>query len=218
MCFSIRKSNRATALSDKFFEKLYKSEMTFYTKHLKRAAKFNRVAFDKSAAEAEFEQNYKDNLEFVQTLPEEILGDIADVRVFALGTVSYEVADKLTRYCGNLNRECEKIQSDYENSLESVAEKLGWTSINMLNMLSEAEISGVEHINGAAELSTSSCVVRLTDGEANERLAGATVIAYEIGCDEETSKFYLGLLCESAENELFDETITFSAIEVAELD
>ena len=88
----------------------------------------------------------------------------------------------------------------------------------MLNMLSEAEICGVEQINGVAELSTSDCVVRLTDGKANNRLIGATVIAYEIGCDEETSKFYLGLLCESSDGTLFDETITFSAIEVAELD
>ena len=218
MCFSIRKSNRATVLSDKFFEKLYKSEMAWYSKHLKRAAKFNRVAFDKSAAEAEFEQNYKDNLEFVQTLPDEILKDIVDIRVFALGTVSYNVADKLTRYCGKLNRECEKVQSEYDDSLDSVAEKLGWTPINMLNMIADTEIRIVEQIGNTAEISTDSCVVRLVDGNADDRLVGATVIAYEIGCDEETSKFYLGLLCESSEKELFDETITFSTIEVAELD
>ena len=73
MCFSLRKSNRATSLSDKFFEKLYNSEKSWYAKHLKRAAKFTRTPFDKTAAEAEFDQNYKDNLEFVKSLPDEKL-------------------------------------------------------------------------------------------------------------------------------------------------
>ena len=88
MCFSLRKSNRATSLSDKFFEKLYNSEKSWYAKHLKRAAKFTRTPFDKTAAEAEFDQNYKDNLEFVKSLPDEITSKIADMRIFALGTVS----------------------------------------------------------------------------------------------------------------------------------
>ena len=63
MCFSIRKSGRATCYSDKFFDKLYKSESTWYARHMKRAAKFNRIPFDKNAAQAEFDKNYQDNLE-----------------------------------------------------------------------------------------------------------------------------------------------------------
>ena len=218
MCFSIRKSGRASTLSDKFFEKLYKSEMTFYVKHLKRAAKFNRTSFDKAAAEAEFEQNYKDNLEFVKTLPEEIINNIADIRVFALGTVSYEMADALTRYCGKLNRSCQEIQEKYDDSLEEIAGIIGWTPINMLNMISDEKITCVEQAGGVLEISTDNCVLKLTDATADRKLEDATVIAFELGRDGDSSKFYLGLLCESSDGTLFDETIPFSAIEVAELD
>ena len=218
MCFTIRKSGRASVLSDKFFEKLYKSEMAFYAKHLKRAAKFNRTSFDKMAAEAEFEQNYKDNLEFVNTLPNEILDNIADIRVFALGTVSYEVADVLTRYCGKLNRICQSIQEKYEDSLEEIAEIIGWTPINMLNMISDEKITCVEQSNGVLEISTDSCVVKLADAAADKKLENATVIAFELGHDDDSAKLYLGLLCESADGTLFDETLHFGTIEVAELD
>ena len=218
MCFSIRKSGRASTLSDKFFEKLYKSEMAFYAKHLKRAAKFSRTSFDKAAAEAEFEQNYKDNLEFVKTLPNEILDNIADIRVFALGTVSYEMANVLTRYCGKLNRICQEVQEKYDDSLEEIAEIIGWTPINMLNMISDEEITCVEHVNSVLEISTANSVIKLTDATASDKLKNATVIAFELGRDSDSSKFYLGLLCESSDGTLFDEMITFCAIEVAELD
>ena len=218
MCFSIRKSGRASVLSDKFFEKLYKSEMVFYAKHLKRAAKFNRTSFDMAAVEREFEQNYKDNLEFVKTLPEEILENIADIRVFALGTVSYEVANTLTRYCGKLNRACEATQEEYDDSLEEIAKTVGWTPINMLNMIADEEITCVEQINGTLEISTEKCVVKLTDATADEKLQGSTVVAFELGHDDNLSNLYLGLLCEGSNGTLFDETVTFSTIEVAELD
>lgn len=218
MCFSIRKSGRASTLSDKFFEKLYKTEMSFYVKHLKRAAKFNRTSFDKTAAENEFDQNYKDNLEFVKTLPDEILNDIADIRVFALGTVSYEVANTLTRYCGKLDRICQAVQEKYDDSLEEIAKIIGWTPINMLNMIVDEEITYVEQVNGALEISTDKCVIKLSDATADEKIKNATVIAFELGRDDDTSGLYLGFLCESADGTLFDETVTFSAIEVAELD
>ena len=218
MCFSIRKSGRASTLSDKFFEKLYKSEMAFYTKHLKRAAKFNRTSFDKAAAETEFEQNYKDNLELVKTLPDEILNSIADIRVFALGTVSYEVADTLTRYCGRIDRICQSVQEKYEDSLEEIAEVIGWTPINMLNMISDEKITCVEHINGVLEISTDNCVLKLSDATASEKLENATIIAFELGRDDDSAKLYLGLLCENADGTLFGETLPFSTIEVAELD
>ncbi len=217
MCFSLRKSNRAESLSDKFFEKLYRSESGWYAKHLKRAAKFNRVPFDKAAAQEEFDKNYYDNLEFVKTLPEEILAKIADIRVFALGTVDYEIYDELTRFCGRLNRECEAIQSKYDDSLEEVADVIGWTPINMLNMLAEAEICSVKHENGALTVNTAERVITLDGAEDNESLVGARVIAFEITRDNEDKKLCLGLLCEDKEGKLFDESLYFKGIKVEEI-
>lgn len=216
MCFSLRKSNRAIEASDKFFEKLYKSEMTWYVKHLKRAAKFSRTVFDKTSAEAEFENNYQDNLEFVNTLPEEITSKIADMRVFALGTVSYEMADELTRFCGRLNRECEAIQTKYDDSLEDIAEKLGWEPINMLNGITDAEIKAVEECGGKAIIVTDERRITLDGNIPDNDLIGASVIAFEISEGDENS-LYLGLLCESSDGALFDKIIPFSSIEVEEI-
>ena len=216
MCFSLRKSNRAVEASNKFFEKLYKSEMAWYVKHLKRAAKFSRTSFDKTVAEAEFEKNYKDNLEFVKTLPEEIISKIADIRVFALGTVSYEMADELTRYCGKLNRECETIQTKYDDSIEDIAEKLGWEPINMLNGISDSEIKAVEECDGKAVIVTDERKITLDGGITGNDLVGASVIAFEISENDENG-LYLGLLCESLDGSLFDKIIPFSSIEVEEI-
>ena len=217
MCFSIRKSNRAQALSDKFFEKLYSSESEWYAKHLKRAAKFNRSAFDKEAAKAEFDKNYEDNLEFVKTLPDEILSEIADIRVFALGTVSYEVADKLTSYCGKLNRKCQSIQENYDDSLESVAQIISWTPINMLNMISEAEIVSADSENGATIIKTSECKITLGGCNGSNCLVGARIIAFELTTSDEDKKLCLGLLLEDAEGKLFDESLYFDSISVEEI-
>ena len=217
MCFSLRKSNRATSLSDKFFEKLYNSEKSWYAKHLKRAAKFTRTPFDKTAAEAEFDQNYKDNLEFVKSLPDEITSKIADMRIFALGTVSYEMADELTRFCGKLNRECESIQTEYENSLDTLANEIGWTPINMLNALPDAEIVSVTNESGASVITTGERKVALEGADASSRLVGARVIAFEVNKSDENGKYCLGLLCEDAEGKLFDENLFFSSINVDEI-
>lgn len=218
MCFSLRKSNRATVLSDKYFDKLYKSEMSWYVKHLKRAAKFTRAPFDKIAAAAEFEQNYKDNLEFVKTLPEEIIGKIADIRVFALGTVSYEMADELTRFCGKLNRECEAVQSKYDDSLEALAENIGWEPINMLNGISDAEITSVCKQDDSLSITTAERKVILAGASSSDRLEGARVIAFEITKGEESGKYSLGLLCEDKDGTLFDESLDFCAISVEEIE
>jgi putative heme iron utilization protein len=217
MCFSIRKSNRAAIFSDKFFEKLYKSEKAWYVKHLKRAAKFTRTPFDKVVAEAEFDQNYKDNLEFVNALPQELISEIADIRVFALGTVSYDIADKLTRFCGKLNRECEAIQKEYDDSLEFVAEKIGWTPINMLNALPDAEINSVTEVDSTLTITTNERKIILESGKPTLELVGARVIAFEIVENNENDKYVLGLLCEDTKGELFDECINFKAIIVEEI-
>lgn len=216
MCFSLRKSNRAESFSDKFFEKLYKSESGWYAKHLKRASRFNRIAFDKDAAQAEFDKNYQDNLEFVNTLPKEIIEKIADIRVFALGTVSYDIYDELTRFCGRLNRECEAVQSKYDDSLEDVAEVIGWTPINMLNMLAEAEITSVKHENDALTIESTERVIVLNGADPCESLVGARVIAFEVTRADEDGRFCLGLLCENKNGKLFDESLYFKGITVEE--
>lgn len=142
MCFQLRKTDRAGVFSDKYFEKLYALEKRVYIKHLKRAAKFERRKFDEGAASLEFDSNYKENLAFVkENLPSEILDGVKDVRVLALGSATYEIADKITRFSGMKNRQCEAVKRKYEEATDDVVEKLGGVMPPLLKDLIGSPVS-----------------------------------------------------------------------------
>ena len=136
MCFQLKKTSRAAKYSDSFFEYLYKSQKKWFINNQKHVAKFNRTPFDMAAAEAAYEANYNENLEFVKNnIPKEILDKVADIRVLSMGSATGEVVDEITRFCGKVNRKCEKISEDYDEKVEKLAERIGWYKINRLNKM-----------------------------------------------------------------------------------
>jgi len=58
-----------------------------------------------------------------RVLSEELLSDIADLRVFQLGYVTKEVADKIEQYISFCNRESKSIQEAFELTRKIVKEK-----------------------------------------------------------------------------------------------
>lgn len=217
MCFSLRKSPKASTLNEKFFESLYKSEKNWYVRFCKRAARFSKVPFSKEAAEAEFDKNYKDNLEFINTLPSEITLKIADMRVFALGTVNYEMADEITRYCGQINRKCEAVANEYEATLNSLKKKLGDIKVDDLYLLKNAEILNARVVSEDLEIRSESneFTLRLKSfsGDNLNDLAGAVIVAYEL-IEISDERFSLGLLCESSDGELVEIELSFNDFEI----
>ena len=214
MCFSLRKSAKAAIYSDKFFDKLYQSEKKWYVKFCKRAAKFAKEPFDVIATEKAFDDNYKDNLEFVKTLPEEITSKIADMRIFALGTVEHSMADEITRYCGKVNRQCEKIKRDYLDHIDSMGEEIGWKKLDRLAWLDNAaDISFTESSDGKVIISSQiNCLEMTLENTTlplSHKLLHATIIANEFYKNEEGKKFTIMLLCEDEEKELFDTALYF---------
>lgn len=142
MCFQLRKTDRAGVFSDKYFEKLYALEKRVYIKHLKRAAKFERRKFDEGAASLEFDSNFKENLAFVKAnLPSEILDGVKDVRVLALGSATYEIVDKITRFSGMKNRQCEAVKRKYEEATDDVVERLGGVMPPLLRELTGSPVA-----------------------------------------------------------------------------
>ncbi len=142
MCFQLRKTDKAGTFSDNFFEKLYALEKKMYLKHLKRAAKFERRKFDETASGTEFDSNYKENLAFVKAnLPSDILDEVKDVRVLALGSATYEIADKITRYCGQVNRKCELAKRKYDEATDETVERLGGVMPPLLSELVGAPVA-----------------------------------------------------------------------------
>lgn len=225
MCFQLRKTQKAAVFSEDFFEKLFKIEKKAYLKHSKRAAKFEKVKFNATEAERQFEQSYKENLEFVQSnLPESVLSHVKDVRVLALGSADYDTAQEITRFCGQVNRRCERVCDEYDEHLEGIADNIGWLKINSLNMLIGAPISNVSSSDGSITVTTSSeytgiaMRVILHNAAAdvgNDDILGATIHKHELISDGDSLSF--GLLCidESGEPRVFSAKV--SDIEVEQI-
>lgn len=195
MCFQLRKTEKAGEYSDKFFEKLYAVEEKAYLRFQKRSSKASHLSFNEKTARAEFESNYKDNLEFVKAnLPEDILSDVKDIRVLALGSATHEIAMRITRFCGKKNRLCESAERKYNDESEEADEKLGGLVTKTLFELVGAPISLFSGCgDGNATLTTShertGTAIKISFKnaqivECDEGIMGTTVLKYEIlTCD-----------------------------------
>ena len=226
MCFAFRKTQKAAIFSDRFFEKLYAVEEKAYLKHCKRAAKFEKRKFDAEASRAEFASNYEENLAFVkENLPEEILSDIADLRVIALGSVTYEMADRITRYCGQLNNKCEAVKRRYEEATDYVAERMGGIIPPLYSELIGAPVSTVSVSDGFAVITTSheytgtALRASLRNAEitnCDDGVKGATIIKYELLITED-EKIEFSILASAEDSSLCELTVIAESVEVEEI-
>lgn len=226
ICFQMRKDDRAAKFSEKFYTKLYNSQKAWFVKHLKRVAKHGKVAFDLAAAEAEFEANYQENLDYIRSvLPEEILEKVADVRVLALGVADYDILMTVTRFCGEVNRRCRQVYEDYTEATEAVAEKMGWFKINSLEKLENAPIvSLLPDGNGNCILITSpeiteiSCKLSLLGADISTEVhavQGDVIRHYELLLNGENYEF--SMLLEKPDGNLTEFTATVRDLEIEEL-
>ena len=220
MCFQIKKTSRASKFSESFFQYLYKAQKKWFINNQKHVARFNKTRFDLAEAEAAYEANYNENLEFVKAnIPQEILERVADVRVLAMGSAAPEIVDEITRFCGKINRKCEKVSEDYDEQVEGLAERIGWYKVNSLNKLSNAQIVEAKVEDGEFIIRTSpeftgiACEVILKNAsvaENDERLVGAVVLHFEILPAEKEGLLELNLLCRAED----EKSVLFSVVAV----
>ncbi len=188
ICFQFRKTERAGEYSEKFFEKLYEVEKKAYVRYAKRLARTAGRNFDKCAHEAEFDKNYQTNLEFVRSnLPADILTDIKDIRVLALGSVTNEMAQRITRYCGKKNRLCESVERRYNDASEEIDEQLGEVSHSLLSLIGAAVSSFTEYRGDirlcALDENGNAVEFTLNDAETVENddgIVGSSILKYEL--------------------------------------
>lgn len=207
MYTQFRKTQNAAHFSEKFFEKLYKLEKKSFVRYYKRAARLERRAFDAAATEKQFDLSYEENLAFVKAnLPAEILEKVADVRVLALGSVEYEVAAEIERFCGKLNRLCNNAENEYDEQLDKTAQIVGWDTVHALDNLIDTAVESVEKtgadvlISLWSEETGATVTVILRDAELPENSEcahGAVVCRHELLVDGERLSF--GLLCSDAQ-------------------
>ena len=226
MCFQLRRTQKADAFSEKFYQKLYATEKKAYVKYSKRTAKFERRKFDIASADAEFDSNYEENLMFVKAnLPEEILADIKDIRVLALGSVTYEMADRITRFCGQINNRCEATKRRYDEATDEIAERMGGSIPNLFGELTGAPIASVSIEDGTATVTTSheytgiAVKIKLTDAslvETDNDLEGAMVHKYEL-LPSTDSGIEFSLLAIADDSTLRTITFTADSVEIEEI-
>ena len=63
------------------------------------------IKFDKELAKKRFETEYNKKMMIARQLPEDIVQEISDLRVFCLGYVTPTVRDKVCRYCEHKSTE-----------------------------------------------------------------------------------------------------------------
>lgn len=223
MCFQLRKNESASVFSEKFFERLYTVEERAYAKYCKRQARAARTAFDKSAAALEFAKNYEDNLAFVKAnLPEDILADVKDIRVLALGTATHDIAARITRFCGKKNRLCEAAEREYENACEEADEMIGGATAQKLLSLVGAEINSFETSGENATFvftpaeSAEQKVLTLKGvsiTESNGDITGAAIIKYEFLIADEGG-FEFSLLTLTKDSSVFTASYRVGGVEI----
>lgn len=224
MCFQVRKSAKAESFSEKYYLSLYKDQKKWFVKNEKYIAKHNKVKFDPVAAEAAFEANNQANLDYIKAnLPSEILDRVADIRVLALGSASAEIVDEITRFCGSVNRRCEKVAEEYRSEVEKLAERLGWEKINMLDRLlnsaielCEADENGNFAFATSAEYTGVPCRVDLIGTnviKCDNGLVGSAVANFEI-LPSENGAVVFSALCQKLDGTMIEFSAETQDIEV----
>ena len=226
MCFNLRKTEKAGAFSDKFFEKLYETEEKAYLKYAKRAARITRKAFDVTVAKAEFASTYEENLAFVKkNLPEEILSEIKDVRVLALGSVTYEMADRITRYCGRINNKCEQAKRQYDEATDVTVDRMGGSIPPLYAEIVGVPVASCSVSDGTVIITTSheytgvAVRITLTDAElteTDENIVGSIISEYELLPFSE-DKMEFSILAVSEDSSLHTVTAVGKTVDIEEI-
>ena len=224
MCFQVRKSAKAATLSEKYYDSLYKEQKKWFVRNEKFIAKHNKVKFDLASAEAAFEANFAENLDYVKTnIPEEILMRVADIRVLALGCAEGEIVNEITRFCGRVNAKCEAVAEAYNREVEKLAESIGWEKINLLERLLGSKIELCEADgNGNFAFATDKeytgvpCRVDLIDAKIitnDDGLVGSAVANIEI-LPSDDGALSFSALCQKLDGTMLEFSAEMKDLEV----
>ena len=226
MCFQLRKNESAGVFSEKFFNKLYALEKKTYIKFRKKTAKFERKPIDLQAFEAEFDESYNQNFSFVEkNLPEEILNDVKDIRVLALGSATYEIAGRITRHCGQITNRCEAVKRKYEEASDLAAERMGGRIPPLFAELVGLPIDSVTQNDDCVTVITSDkhgdapnkvTLKNATVTHIDNGVSGSLVCNYElIAADNEKIEFSMLLM--SDDSTLAELTVIADSVEIEKI-
>lgn len=120
-------SKNAETFSEEYYHDLYLRRRRAFVKERKEEAERTNASFDKSAEEAAFQSAHERAVKAMQErLPEEILKQVADVRVLALGIATKEVRQQLKEIGEKNEKQQNTAEKEYwENYCPTVKDKVG---------------------------------------------------------------------------------------------
>lgn len=144
--FSFREVKEAESFSEEYFQQLYKQELTEWLRLQKEIAlhkdplgviKENSISchpFDRKKLSQQFYQGFIHRQEYIKTiLPEEILKEIADIRVCALDKVSYKVIQAITLFCKNNEKSVNRTIKEYEKYYKKASKSFDRSIVENIN-------------------------------------------------------------------------------------
>jgi roadblock/LC7 domain-containing protein len=116
--FQLEEDKQAEYFSEEYFQRLYNQKlaewMDFEEKIASISAYRAHEIFDGEKAKEEFQLRLKYHIDHAkEILPEEILKDIADIRVYALDKGSHKVVEAVTQFCENNKRIVDRAAEEY---------------------------------------------------------------------------------------------------------
>lgn len=223
ICFQLKSSDKAAVFSEKYFASVYSYQEKWQIKQLKRAAKAAKESFNEETAANIFRKNYEDNLALIrEVFPEEVLKNVPDVRMLALGIADRNTSLEMSRYCGELARECEKAGAAYDRETEELAERIGWLKINKLNLILGTavvfcgESDGIYVIETRALEADISYRISLSDASVTCCEADENAIVLQLELLEEEGSLRLNLLCECANGDICEFSASMKDFELEE--
>ena len=125
---SLREEKEAECFSEEYFQQLYKEKLMRWLdlqeqvalqqskRKVEKEVNIQWQAFNIKTATEEFHEKFVINQEYVKKiLPEEILNEIADIRVYALGKASFKVKNAVTQFCEDNKRLVENTTKEYRD-------------------------------------------------------------------------------------------------------
>ena len=120
LCDSVAVLAEAEVKNDELFDRLYKNLYSSFLKAETPDPNLGYSSFEKNIVENIFKNRLNEIIKLTKLLPAEILNEIADVRVFALGFVSKKVKDKLLEYKKeNLQQHLQTIEKVEKENLNN---------------------------------------------------------------------------------------------------
>lgn len=159
--FGLEEDEKAEFFSEEYFQELYNQRLNelileeVIAKHeivKVKGVYIEHKPLDSKKVAEDFKQSLVHNQEHIKNiLPEQILGRIADIRVFVLRKATRQVIKDMTHYCQENRKLTMKTIEDYQKYYKNALESLDKSVVERINF-HDCTVIGIEQTENALTL------------------------------------------------------------------